>query len=536
LLLILVCFCACRREDPEPLMIKTPDFKKAEAFYDHQNDSAFYYFNKVAGSSKDSLQIAQAYNWMGEIQSDAGDYFGSQESLAISLKFIAEPQKNEYSCLAANYNELGMTSLKLKHYDAAIGFYDQALKFTADSGIRATIRNNQANAYQQKKAYDPAIRLFREAIKLAPPNGKIYARVLTNLAFTEWLKQPAYDPIPEMRKALAIRRKLQDRWGQNGSYAHLSDYYLRSNADSALFYTRALDSIARRLNSADDRLEALQKLILLGNNPKENFQAYQQLNNSVQDVRNAAKNQFALIRYHTEESKAANLKLQKDNAEKKYQLSKLSILLYTLLVALVVVVVWYRKRTQAAVRESELRTSKKVHDVVANGLYRIMTELDHQNDLDKTRLADKIEDLYEKSRDISYEREPFTSGLFHEKITDLVSSFANESLKVALVGNHKDLWRKMSPPAQYDLEHILQELMVNMKKHSQATSVAIRFERGADRIDIHYTDNGIGIMGAVSYKNGLANTVSRINSLQGTITFDTNVQPGLKIHITFPVA
>nr|GFD55410.1 hypothetical protein [Tanacetum cinerariifolium] len=56
---------------------------------------------------------------------------------------------------------------------------------------------------------------------------------------------------------------------------------------------------------------------------------------------------------------------------------------------------------QNALRNSQLNTSKRVHDVVANGLYRVMTEIENQADMDRENVLDKIEALYEKSRDIS---------------------------------------------------------------------------------------------------------------------------------------
>lgn len=73
-----------------------------------------------------------------------------------------------------------------------------------------------------------------------------------------------------------------------------------------------------------------------------------------------------------------------------------------------------------------------------------------------------------------------------------------------------------------------------MKKHSQASLVAFKFERKDDMIHIQYTDNGIGIQDEISYNNGLRNTVSRIEIIHGQIIFDTQTEKGLKIYISFP--
>jgi signal transduction histidine kinase len=126
---------------------------------------------------------------------------------------------------------------------------------------------------------------------------------------------------------------------------------------------------------------------------------------------------------------------------------------------------------------------------------------------------------------------------FNEKIADLLKSFASENTRVILVGNSAlHYGEKVSEQAKDEIAHILQELMVNMDKHSLASDVVIKFEQVQQKINIYYTDNGIGIAGKPQPKNGLTNTGTRIAAIGGTITFDTNVEKGLKIQISFPVS
>jgi tetratricopeptide (TPR) repeat protein/two-component sensor histidine kinase len=547
--LCLLILFSCQHTKRLVLKRNWDDYKKAYAWLSRQNDSAFYYFNKVVSSSRDSLQIAMAYNNMAVIQSDAGDDFGAQESLSLSLKFLDEKDARDRSCLANDYNELGVTSFNLKNQDAAIAFYDQAIRFTDDSLRIPVILNNKANAYQQKKDYPRALKLYSSVIRQTGTNDAGYARILTNMATTKWLADPRYHAAPELLKALNIRTQEKDLWGQNSSFAHLADYYFPSQPDSALFYARAMFDVARRLNSPDDQLEALEKLVRVAApaDVRQYFTRYRHLGDSVQAARKAAKSQFALIRYGVEKNKADNLRLQKDNTEKKYQLFKQGVLLYSSLFLLtagsVFAAWWYRKRkrrlerqVQEKIRENQLRTSKKVHDVVANGLYRMMSEIENQGDLDKEHLLDRIEEMYEKSRDISYD-EPWLSGQdFPALVSALLSSFATDQVRVALVGNTEALWKAVSLTVRQELYYILQELMVNMKKHSRAANVAILFERHDHRIRIHYGDDGVGIPKNAPHKNGLNNTGNRIKVIRGSIIFDNNAGKGLGIQIAFPTA
>ena len=511
------------------------------SFLNKQNDSAFYYFNRVATSSKDSVEIATTYNIMATIQSDEGDYYGGQESLLTSLKYLKEQNIKDHYSLLSDYNELGNTSLNLKNYNAAIEYYDQALRFIKDDNFRIITLNNKALAYQKMKQYVQAISIYQSILGQGKESGKEYARILTNLAITRRLQDSNYRAVPDLLMALQIRKNEKDDWGLNSSYAHLSDYYLHSRPDSALFYADKMYAIAQQLNSPDDELEALQKLISLSAPKaiKQYFERYQHLGDSMQTSRNAAKNQFALIRYEAEKSKVDNLKLQKDNIQQR-SIFYGTVLLFVAVLA--IAIVWYRKRkqrmeweSQNAVRESQLKTSKRVHDVVANGLYRIMTEVEHQ-EIEKEQLLNEIEILYDRSRDISYEQPENIPSDFQVVIAKLLTSFAvPETTRVLVVGNHKGLWDKTNDHVKAELKHVLQELMVNMKKHSSARNVVVRFERKANQLRIQYTDDGVGLPTTFQYGNGLTNTGNRINDIGGQIIFDQNTTKGLKLQISLQI-
>jgi tetratricopeptide (TPR) repeat protein len=526
----------------------TIDYKKGMDFWGRQSDSAFYYFNKVVTNSKDSLQIAWAYNTMAIIQSDAGDYYGGQESLLLSLKYLNEQKKVDQDCLIADYNELGTSSSSLKNYDAAIDYYDQALKFSKDNDSKTIALNNQAVTYQKMGRYAQAIAIYQSIIGQSKKNTKEYARVLSNLAKVRWLQNPRYLAAPDLLMALQIRKNELDEWGLNASYAHLSDYYSHSNTDSALFYANKMYFIAQRLNSPDDQLEALEKLISLSPPKalKQYFKLHQSLNDSIQTTRSAAKNQFALIRYEAQKSKADNLRLQKDNTEKKVQIIKQQAIIYAILGFSIgfacVFTLWYRKRKQRmewesrnVIREQQLKLSQKVHDVVANGLYHIMTRIEHQDFIKKDQLLDGIEALYEQSRDISYEKSKDIRSDFQVTIADLLTSFASDTIKVLVVGNHKGLWNSVKDSVKIELKHMLLELMVNMKKHSSARNVIVKFERQDNNLKVQYTDDGFGLPSSFQYGNGLTNTGNRIKGIGGRVIFDKTAKKGLKIQIYLPI-
>jgi hypothetical protein len=258
----------------------------------------------------------------------------------------------------------------------------------------------------------------------------------------------------------------------------------------------------------------------------------------LETIRNAAKNQFALIRYGVEKSKAENLKLQKDNTEKKYQLG---FILFIVSIGIMVIAIWYRKRKtrqeldkQSAVNETRQKASKKVHDTLANDAYRIMKQIQRDELLNKEWLLYNVDDLYVRARDISYDIIQAPNDDFYLKISELLRSFGTEDTKVLIVGNKKELWEKVDPAHQFELKYILQELMVNMRKHSKAKNVVIKFEFSEDRFLIAYHDDGIGLAKDAIQKNGLTNTGNRIKTMGGDIIFDSGSGKGLQINLSLP--
>jgi signal transduction histidine kinase len=538
---------SCSTDHPKKqTKLENPFYDKAFDLREQgATDSAFLYFNKAKDiflQQKDSLGAGKCLLNMAIISTDKGDLFGGQELSLNALKFFNKSLKDQYVFIKSNYNNLGITSNKLKDDENALRFYDSAILYSRDSLDTRILLNNKAKSYEGMKKYGASLSIYNKIINQTHKNQKEYARTLTNISTARWLQNPNYNPVTGYLKALHIRQEEKDLFGLNSSYSRLADYYTTKAPDSAMGYARRMYTIAKQINSPDDQLQALQKLIKLGSptETKAYFKIYQKFMDSLETVRNAAKNQFALIKYETEKNKADNLILQQDNAKRKYQM----ILLITVTLLIVIAgILWYRKRkqqlaheAQTTIRDNQLKTSKRVHDVVANGLYRVMAEIENQQEVDKEGVLDKIEDLYEKSRDISYEKPQVFDLGFDEKISALLKSFATENTKVIIVGNSAELWEEANSNVRYELEHILQELMVNMKKHSRASHVVLRFEHTKEQIRILYTDNGTGLTKDNSFGNGLRNTGNRIDAIKGAITFESSVGTGLKIQISFPCA
>ena len=551
LLLILFFLVSCKKEIIEPAKTENKFYDKAYDFLSTgEKDSAFIYFNLAQNTfsqNKDSARIGNSMVNMAILQSEAGDYYGSQETSLGAIKYLNKKEEKLYPILYSNYNNLGITSRNLGDYKNAVLFYDNAIAFATSQSEINTCLNNKAICYKFLENYSASLQIFKDVFKNIDPvkDQKGYARIVDNLAFVKFLQNKNYDAEMEMNAALKIREKAEDLWGQNASHSHLSDYFEDKSIEKSLFHAHRMYKISKKMKSPDDQLEALQKLVDLENpvHSKKYYKIYVNLEDSLTNVRNKAKNQFALIRYDSEKNRVDFLKAEAKNIENRYQILQRNIALGAVFLALIFAVFWNRKRKERLkqekifeVKNTALKYSKKVHDVVSNGIYQVMSEIENTSEIDKEGLLDKLEIVYEKSRDISYEDLTGNADSdFKMQIANLTKSFSSETLKTIIIGNEEILWSKIPQDLKTDIKLILQELLVNTKKHSEAKKIILKFEIVANRLQIAYSDDGIGFTNNIEKKNGLQNVETRIFSQKGNLTFGETTGKGANVFISFPL-
>ncbi|MFO7729230.1 MAG: cache domain-containing protein [Spirochaetia bacterium] len=91
--------------------------------------------------------------------------------------------------------------------------------------------------------------------------------------------------------------------------------------------------------------------------------------------------------------------------------------------------------------------------------------------------------------------------------------------------------------ARFEIEKILQELVSNTLKHSQASTVELSLDTVPGKITLHYSDNGLGfdstLIGGQGF--GLNNMQHRIENLGGSFELRTEPGHGVKIEIELPM-
>ncbi|WP_336964537.1 tetratricopeptide repeat-containing sensor histidine kinase [Chryseobacterium contaminans] len=545
-LLILV---SCRQEKADTNTINEGNdnlYKEGVALVQNDNVKAYSKFQQAIihyNKLKDSVKISKSLIYQSIVQNYTGDYLGAEATLVEALNYMKEGDESYYSV----YGSLGNLKYDQKEYSEAEKWYTKALAEEIKSPDEKVnlINNKSASEYRQGK-YSKALKTLKQIDLTKISDQNLINRIKENTVYTQWLQNNNYPAQKEFEKLLKEKLQNNDLWGANSSYAHLAEINQKTAPEASLIYAKKMLKNAIKIKSPEDRLEAMEKIISVdtSSNSKQNFKTYKALSDSIQRSRNDYRNRFAYIKYDSEKKNAENQTLKTQNAESKIKLLQQNIILSALSLLLIGGIFWYKRRKkrlqqekELEVKNTQLKMSKKVHDVVANGIYQVMTKIENQKDFDKDKALDELEFVYEKSRDISYEKEDIKDTIeFAEKIFTLIDSFKSDHVKPFLTGNSQNIWDGVNETTQNEVFQVIRELLINMKKHSQASLVTFKFEKNHNLIHIQYKDNGIGIPGEIIKGNGLTNTVSRIEKIKGTIIFDNTTETGLKINISFPTS
>ncbi|WP_370569054.1 ATP-binding protein [Flavobacterium sp. IB48] len=483
---------------------------------------------------------------MANIQQINGDYYGSKETLTEALPY----SKINNSYMSAINNSFGIADKELSIYDDAIFYYNQAIKVSQEQIDKQSPLNNIAVVYIKQKKYDKAIKILEGILETKAFDNfiKSKARVIDNLGFAYYKKGLNEKGLLLMNESLDLRKKNDDVYGSIESYLHLAEFYSQTDVQKSNEKAKKAYEIATQLNSVDERLKALTFLISNGSEVKYG-KKYIAINDSIIKVRNNFKNKFAKIKYDSKKEKDENQILRLEKAETSLALQKAQyqkiffiIGITSLFLLLLYLRKFYENRNRIekikTAYDTETRIAKDIHDELANDVFNTITFTQTQsleNESIKETLIQKLDHIYSRVRGISRENNNVDIKTNYAlNLKEMLSTYNNEHTNIIINNIEKVNWDLIDEIKKVTIYRVLQELMVNMKKHSQASLVVVKFDSNGKTIFIDYTDNGKGCEKSKIVKNGLQNMENRILSSKGTITFDTEPDKGFKVKITMP--
>lgn len=500
---------------------------------------AYVFFNKKKEESiflKDTLSTIKHLRQLAIIKFELGDYYNSETTVVEAIRLLDHLKNRSFvdKSKVGLYNELGRINKELLNYPMALKYYDKALNLVKSKINNNIINNNIALVYIDQKNYPLAENQLKKTYQNSLNTGdsiKI-SRALSNLGYVQ-SKLKRRNALGKLLKALEIRISVDDTKGKYSSFKYLYEYYKdRQDTLSALRYANKGYECAKSIKSASFIEDALSNLVSLNSNP--NVIEYRALKDSIYKARQLAENKYALIKFNylKQEKIAIENKLEKEQEKARkttYQFIGLFILLISIF-SFLVLKSKHKKEKIKQVYNTETRISKKVHDEVANDIHNVMTKLEHHPNF-KENLLDDLESIYNRTRDISKENSTIDiSENYTDLLKDLLLSYKNDHVNIISKDLSKVNWNMLEDMKKTTLYRVLQELMVNMKKHSQASLVVLSFNQTKNKINILYTDNGLGAN--LKKSTGLLNVETRIKSINGTIIFESETNKGFKARIT----
>lgn len=527
------------------------EFYLKEAF-----DSSYYYYNKAKNEAEivhDTSRIIHALGWMAEIQTNQGDYNGSESTSIAALPYFGS--KGKFLHGETNiYIRLGNTYLNSYEYKKAIYFFRKAINSKTDTIDKANIENNIALALTFSQQYKEALSIFNVLLaeRKILNDQKLYSMVLNNLGLC-LNKTGNKDALTYFNKSLKIKKQVKDQNGIIDTYYNLSEYYKNIDTQKSTKYALiAYNKSNKKGYNIDNRLEILKTVIQNSTGPeyKKHALLFIKINDSIIKVRQKAKNTFAKIKYDTTQEKEENKRLKEQKAENLLQLELQNYKTYGLylIILIILITTFYtyfylksknnREKIQASYL-TELQIAKKLHDELANDVYQTMKFVENEDlssATNKEVILQNLDNIYTLTRNISIENNTIETGIhFKQQLKEMLFGFNTNSTNIIINNIDAIDWTVQTNENKITLYRVLQELLVNMKKHSQCSIAVFSFTADKNKITVNYTDNGLGAnLENTTSKNGLQNMENRIKAIKGTIAFDTAPEKGFKVHITFP--
>lgn len=532
--------------------------KVADNFYNTNNfDSAFYYYNKVkfiCNPVTDALDYVSTLNRMADIQQSQGDYTGSESTVTealLYLKYIKNQQYawNSYVILSINY-------LNTYDYKNAILYNQKALQLQTEPWRNLAAKNNIAVILIEEEKYKESLEIFLSLItkEQVISDDLFYAKALDNVGFCYFKINQPKKALYYLNKSLKIRQKKGDPFDLGKSYLHLAKFYEKRNSSLAKKYMLLSYNQFTIANNTDERLTSL-KLIIQNSSDialKKYSTKYVNLVDSIFEVRQKVKNQFARVKYDSKREKNENLKLKTHKAENELQLERqknrniISYIIIAISLTLIIVLYLYltsrgKKEKIEATYKSETRIAKKLHDELANDIYHTMAFVENKNlalTENKEQLLNNLDIIYSRTRDISKENcAIITNENYVLGLKEMILEFNTSNTSIILNDLETVSWNTLDRSKKTTVYRVLQELLVNMKKHSNANLAVINFKETDKNIIINYSDNGNGAdLTQLSFKNGLHNVENRIQSIKGNVEIDSHPGKGFKVLLKIPLS
>lgn len=539
-------------------------------------DSAFFFYSK----SQKYFETEKEYNISGKLllnlailSKNNRDYTGSEILTYNSIANLEKSASNKQ--LYRAYNNIGILSSELEEYDKALKNYKKANEYlikSKNTKLLSSLNNNIGIVFLRKENYSEALEYFLSAEKNYLKNQLddvvLRAILIDNIAYCK-LNLGIKNTYSKLHKALNIRKVNNIYLGIPTSHLHLSEYFLnKKDTVKAIKHLEQAHDISKEYNIYDDQLKSLYQLASVDKlNSDSYYESYIKLNKDLNARDRKTREKFTKIRFETD-----NFKIKNSELNKRFNSTLLYSTIILLGLILVIIVILQRSKNRRLIlnqekqkyaqevynlilkqkdtfekgrEEAQLKISRELHDGILGRIFGIRLSLDSLNDDTsedginfRQKYIDDIKKVAEDIRQVSHQLNitTDTNADFNSVLKALV--YSNEQSTINFDIDDNVIWNEINEKTKINIYRILQESLLNVHKHSNASKCKVLIENNTERFTIYIKDNGNGMSKSNSAKTGigLKNIKSRIKDIDGKIRFynGKNSWTGLNIEIHIP--
>ncbi len=539
--------------------------------------SHYYQALELSTDKPDSNQLAIIYNNLGDVNQRTGNY-----RVAIGFLIKALDIAKSENLLISVLNNIGTIYLSLEEYNKGEEYLRRACKIalkTNDSLVLPTIFNNLGTVFIARMEIDSAAKYLAQSLVLSHTTENWLAVCLVYNAYGDMYHATGLEEeaMSHYTQALKMAKQINDPYREAYAMMGLAKVFLtKGKAEEALLYAVSAQSVANRLKNEVLGYEC-NRLFSEIHESKGDYKVSLTYYKEYILLKDQHVNQTSLRQVYNQEIislNEANKIKQLEIDRKSLIISRKNLLSVSIAIVFVLsllalfflfrnyryrqseklhnVVVSLNEKKSRAASEAELLERRRIGRELHDGLGQILSvarlnlsAVSQRADLNKERQTELLEGAiqsidaaFEELREISHNLTPsvlIAKGL-EGAIFDIVNRL-NRSNKLQIEFESFGLVDDLDTLIQNTLYRAVQELVNNVIKHAEATSISLQLVQSSDEINLMVEDNGKGFDCAHPgfSESGISNLRSRVEYFHGSVFVDAIRNRGTIVTVTIPL-
>lgn len=526
--------------------------------------------------------VTRVLNNRGMMLNDMNEFSSAVEFLLEALEYAktSDEVTDKASVLNSVYTNIGKSYIGLEDWENAVKY----TKLAANYRSRIQLNNghvhlNLSNAYINSDSLDLALEQAQIAEAIYDSASFAYGKIaaLNNIGQV-FLKKREYNNANEyFEQVLRLSEEYQyplgfiEAWinrseilGENGQY------------DKGIAEMRQAEDLCNQYNdklylrAVKENLAELYKLKGDYKNALLEYEQFKVLNDSLKNADKTKSVNNLLIKYETAEKEKQlaeqELEIQTKNASLSARNNQVIVLVSGLGLVLLGGTLFYnrnkakqREELQAAIidekergleavvqatEEERKRISKDLHDGIGQqlnalrlGLTSVEKKVDGELKNELSHIATEFSKSADEVRQISHQMMP--RALMDDGLVKAVEDLLRNTFQFTEIAHefeHHKMEERLDEKIEVSMYRILQELLSNIIKHSEASKVQVQLIRLKNKVTLLVEDNGKGFSGEQSDGHGQMNIRNRLDMIRGSVNYEPSPESGVVAVITVPLS